>query len=213
MIIRGEQIAKEEKDYYKATTDINRTMHRNNIIGLLLTPTNEFYRRYMSAFYGNNAYLKTGLETATGILSGAAAITSPAGAKSILAALSTAVGGFGSSLEKNVLQQQTTSLIFRQMEADVTLYGEAISQGLAKPDSQYSLAKAYFDFQRYSLAMSVPHALSAIGAASGAQLNNVKKDIIESVSTQAKANNEAVKPLGQPVAPLLVPPAEEPPKK
>lgn len=209
----GMQIDKEETAYYAATKDDERARRRNNILAMLRTPMDEFWRRYQSKFYGNNAYLQTTFEATTGTLSAAAAITSPIGAKSILAALSTAVGALGTSYDKNVLQQQTTTAVLHQMEADVTLYGERMSQGMRKPDSEYPLAQGYADLQTYARAMSVPHALASMNAAAGAQLVKIKDDVQAEVKTQAAKDRTSLgATMGKaPTAPRLVPadPAHE----
>lgn len=173
-IVSKAQLELDEKNYYAETDETKKRDLRNKIIGELRSPIDEFWRRYASSFYGNTAMIKTSFESTTTVLSGAAAITKPPNAASILAALSSAIGAIGTSVDKNFLQQQTSVILLHQMEADVELYGKTIAQGLTKSIEDYPLEVALADLATYSRSMSVPSALASINAAVGSQAQAVK---------------------------------------
>lgn len=180
-----------ESDYYQASTDEDRRVIRNHIVSKMREGTWEFWRRYEPWLYGHNAAFQTGVETTTGILSGAAAITTPPSAKSILAALSAAFSNFGASYAKNMLGQQALPALLHQMESDIALAGQTISLGLAKTDAQYPLANAYADLQEYAMAMSVPHALASLSASASKGLATVKDDTAKTNAALLQAQTNA----------------------
>jgi hypothetical protein len=176
-IVSRSDLQADEQAYYEAKNkadEAEKRRLRDKIIGELRPFIDEFWRRYVSAFYGSNALVKTSLEATTTTLSGAAAITKPASVASIVSAVSSAVGALGTSIEKNFFQQQTAVVLLHQMEADVKLYGEKIDQGLAKGTDEYPLPAALADLATYSRAMSIPSALASLNASAGAQTQSLK---------------------------------------
>jgi hypothetical protein len=91
--------------------------------------------------------------TAIGAAGGVAVQTT---AKSILAAVALSLNSFGVSVEKNLFGDQTVDLLLGQMEVDRSLINKRITDGLARPASEYPLVNAMSDLANYSATMSIP---------------------------------------------------------
>ena len=181
-----------EQEYHKTNDEIGRKRLRNEIIGKMRYPIDEFWRTYRIRLYAQTAYVKSGFDSTTTILSTASSIATASSSKTILSALSASLGHIGTSLDKNVLQQQAITLLMNQMDVDVKLYSEKINLGLIQTDDNYPLELAYADLMAYSNAMSIPSAIMSISANSGGQFKAVQNKILADIKGAGKNQGSTV---------------------
>ena len=151
-----------ENTYYAdGTTEAQRTMLRERIVYGLMGLDDEYYRKWLSNFYGRSAFISTFADTAAPVLSGASAATS-GGAATVLALISSGVGAANIAYAKNFLQQSAISMLTSQCDALRTTIKVRINNNMTNPISVYSLGRALTDVQDYALAGSLPMAAAAI---------------------------------------------------
>ena len=106
-----------ERQYYDpGTNDTRRLQIREQIVYQLLELDDEYYRKWISNFYGHGAAFNTIAETAAPTLSAAAAATT-GGASTALALISTGIGALNTSVSKNFLQQAAITILTGRSDA------------------------------------------------------------------------------------------------
>ena len=132
-------------------------------------------------------------------LSGGGAVAGGAATKAILAAISGGITGAELSINKTLYYQKTLPALLAQMEASRIDQLATMRAGMQKSTSDYPLATALHDVDRYYLAGTLPDAITAIGVAAGAKSDAAAKDIknltVEGTYTKDDATTALLKRL------------------
>jgi hypothetical protein len=159
-------IPKLEEQYY--TNDISTTEGENNrrrireeITYRLLCLADEYYRKWISVFYGRGEGFKTIADTTAPTLSAVSAATT-GGASTALALASSGIGALNVSVSKNYLQDTAITLLIARSDALRDSIRVRINSNMTNSTALYPLGSALMDFQDYARAGSLPAAAQAI---------------------------------------------------
>jgi len=145
------------------------------------------FSRFQRLLAGSGNAVSVGGDLAVLTLSGLAAVTGGAAAKSALSAASGGIVGAQGSINKDLYYQKTIPAIISQMEANRAKVKLAIFEGLKLSDAEYSLQRAYVDLSELNDAGSIPSAISNITQASTEMKNKAQDEIRGTYATSASA--------------------------
>ncbi|MCD4499399.1 hypothetical protein [Chromobacterium vaccinii] len=184
--IETEAFDKKIDQYYASESEDARKKIRNEITGKMKIYIDEYWRRFVSSFYSDSAISKATFETSTISLSTASTIVDPTHTKSILAGLASIATATGSSIDNNIYQKQTASILLKQMGSDVITYGKVIENGFSKSDASYPLPQALSDLNNYAICMTIPHALQELDSAAGVVSQSSKQHLIANQTKESQ---------------------------
>jgi hypothetical protein len=156
-----------ENKYYLSSDKNERRQLRDHWLQIVTQDIDYLWWQFKNGFAGRQAGVKTGIETlAIGTGAGAAGVTGAAG-KTGLAILSTTMTGLSTSFDKNILENNATSLVLATMEAERMRIDASIVAGMGLDDDHYNMAEASRDAWRYANAGSLWGALATLHQAVG----------------------------------------------
>jgi hypothetical protein len=146
-----------------------RTIERNRVVASYLMAADAKYDQFRGDLAGNVKGGNVAFDVLTLGLTGLASRWTSA-AKD-LAAGATVVGGTRASLNRELYFEQTLPTLLSLMDSKRLSVRTDILNGLAKPESEYTIEEAYSDIWRYQSAASIDGAIqqAAAGAAVDAQ--------------------------------------------
>jgi hypothetical protein len=153
----------EEKRYEALGADSDaRTQKRNEIVFARMRGYDIEFANFERQLYGFSNTVTIGTDLMGLTLGGLTATVGSAATKAALGAASVGVLGANTAINKDLYFQKTIPALIAQMEANRAKKQLAIVQGLAQPDSKYSLMAAYSDLDAYKSAGSIPDAIGSI---------------------------------------------------
>ncbi len=152
----------QEKAYLTTSGDDARTQKRNEIILARMRGYDIEFVDFERQLYGQSNTVTIGSDIVGLILGGLTATTGNATTKAALGAASIGVLGANTAINKDLYYQKTIPALLAQMEANRLKAKLPILQGLAQPESKYSLMLAYIDLDSYKSAGSIPGAISSV---------------------------------------------------
>jgi hypothetical protein len=158
---------------------------RNKIIYDLIFIINDYYDRYELSRYATVAGIGFAGDVATLGLDTAATAVGGAGLKTLLAAISTGVGGTKIAAQRDFLQNQNVGLLVQKMRQ---LRGEVfqrLQSRLHDPVEAYPLEAALVDLQDYFHAGTLIGAIQALSNETGA--DKLITEAADAQNTRAKA--------------------------
>jgi len=168
------------------TTGDRRTVIREQIVYNLLELDDEYYRKWVSDFYGRGQTFTTIADTAAPTLSAASAVTT-GGASTVLALISSGVGTLNTAVSKNFLQQSAISLLTARSDALRDNIRAGIYNRMTNSVAIYPLGMALLDIQDYARAGSLPAAAQAIQGDTSAQKSVARTNTDKAILTPAIA--------------------------
>jgi hypothetical protein len=143
------------EDFYRGATSSPLKSRRNQIVNELLFLINDYYSAYELSWYATatgHSFLSDlttlGLDTATAAVGGAEL-------KTMLAAISTGVGGQKIAVQRDFFQNQNIALIIKNMRAARADVLVKIRAKTPKSTDEYPLEDALLDLQEYFAAGTV----------------------------------------------------------
>src|SRR2546423_4055981 len=164
---------------YKNLSEPAKTLKRNQIVNDLVFLINDYYDKYEVRWFATSSGIAAGSDIATLGLDTIVAASSGKQIRTILAAVSTGIGGSKLALEKDVLKNQSISVIIHTMRAARNKqYADLQLKLKAQVATDYPLAEALVDVQNYFHAGTVLGALQERDDAA-ANTNRLAKDVDE----------------------------------
>ena len=164
---------------------------RNKIVYDLVFVVNDYYDKYELSRYATATgagflgdVVTLGLDTAATAVGGA-------GLKTILAGISTGVGGTKIAAQRDFLQNQNIAQLVQRMRVLRGKVYEQLQKNLKQPIADYPLEAALIDVQRYFHAGTLLGAIQDIVNETGAQ--KLVQDAADRQDVRAKAFVEAAK--------------------
>ncbi len=153
----------EEKNYeaFGLGTD-DRTKKRNEIAFGRMRAYDIEFSKFERQLYGASNTITVGTDLVGLALGGLTATVGSAATKAALGAASAGVLGANTAINKDLYFQKTIPALIAQMEANRAKRQLILFQGLAQPDSKYSLMAAYADLDAYKNAGGIPDAIGTI---------------------------------------------------
>jgi Invasin, domain 3 len=209
-----------EAEYYQTNqTDPRKTQIREQMVDMLLRLDDEYYRKWVSDFYGQTAGFNTITEVAAPVFSGVSTLET-GGASKALALISTGIGALNVSVSKNFLQQTAISILTARSEAQRATVRARIDENMTNIVADYPLREAMEDVSEYALVGSLPEAAQAIAgdtavAKTAAQTNHFvgrrknsgsgkKVETVSAANTTITASPTTIKADGKSSAKLTV---------
>ncbi|HEX2855758.1 MAG TPA: hypothetical protein VHO24_21155 [Opitutaceae bacterium] len=165
--------------YNSAGSIAAKTVYRDTVVYARLRAIDVTYSTFVTALAKERNIEAVATDTSVLILTGTASLIHPASTKSILAAISGGVVGVKGSIDKNLFYDKTMPVLLTQMEALRKQRLATILTGLSVPADRYSLTQALIDLEDYFQSGTVPYALMAVNAESGAASQKATKEIKE----------------------------------
>ena len=135
---------------------------RNELIERSIVLIDQHHSIFIESFSSTKKALDVGVEIASMSTAAAATIVNAELAKSILAAISGGLTSAKSSVDKNLLYDQTVLVLVKQMEAQRRTAVVALIEGSKLPLNNYPLSAALADIERYYFAGTFDGALAGI---------------------------------------------------
>jgi hypothetical protein len=176
---RQAQAAFEEihRKFEQAPTKAEKTALRNQIVNELVYLVNDYYDKYEVRWFATSAGVSAFSDITTLTLDTAVAASSGQQIRTILSALSTGVGGSKLALEKDVLKNQSITVIIHAMRAAREKSFSNLQLKLKAQDiNDYPLQEALVDVQGYFRAGTVVGALQELDNAA-ANTDRLAKDV------------------------------------
>jgi hypothetical protein len=169
--------------YHEArTSDGEKLEIRNKIIDVGLLTMDQYYSLFVDGFSAGKKSIDTFAEIGAMATNAAGAALGSATTKSVLHIVSGGLIASQTSISKNYFYEQTIAALIKQMEAERRAVSVDIIRGTGLPISQYPLAAALADLERYYFAGTVDGALAGIqrDAArkdneSGTEIKNIRE--------------------------------------
>jgi hypothetical protein len=165
--------------YNGKATLAEKTAYRDAVIYGRLRAIDITYFQFVTSMAKERNLQAVGTDAGVLGLTGTAALMTPASTKSILAAISGGIVGIKGSIDKNLFYDKTMPVLLTQMEALRKQRLATILQGINTSADKYSLTQAMIDLEDYFQAGTIPNALVAINAASGASSERASNEIKE----------------------------------
>lgn len=168
----------EEKKYEALSIDTDaRTQKRNEIVSGRMRAYDIEFSKFKRQLYGSSNTITVGTDLVGLALGGLTATVGSAATKAALGAASAGVLGANTAINKDLYFQKTIPALIAQMEANRAKRQLVLFQGLAQPDSKYSLIVAFSDLDAYKSAGSIPDAIGSITQNAG----NAKQSANDSI--------------------------------
>lgn len=133
----------------KTSDEAARRRARNQVIdGLILLIDNE-YEYFATRMLGMRAGINTTLDTTAAGLALAATIVDHGDTSDLLSGIGAGMLGLRTTIDKEFYYDQSTPILFAQMNKDRERQFEKIQAGVAKDTSQYSMTSAIRDLGMY----------------------------------------------------------------
>jgi len=162
---------------YNKLLEPEKTAKRNQIVNDLVFLINDYYDKYEVRWFATSSGIAAGSDIATLGLDTIVAASSGKQIRTILAAVSTGIGGSKIALEKDVLKNQSISVIIHTMRAARTKqYTDLQLKLKAQNATDYPLEEALVDVQNYFHAGTVLGALQELDTAA-ANTDRLAKDV------------------------------------
>jgi hypothetical protein len=181
--------------YHEArTSDGEKLEIRNKIIDVGLLTMDQYYSLFVDGFSAGKKSIDTFAEIGAMATNAAGAALGSATTKSVLHIVSGGLIASQTSISKNYFYEETIAALVKQMEAERRAVSVDIIRGTGLPISQYPLAAALTDLERYYFAGTVDGALAGIqrDAArkdneSGKEITKIRQDMATTVQYTDKA--------------------------
>ena len=164
---------------YEVLPEKPKKQKRNEIVNELVYLINDYYDKYEVRWFATSSGIGAVADIATLSLDTIVAASSGKQIRTILAAVSTGIGGSRLALEKDVLKNQSISVIIHTMRATRNKqYSDLQLKLKAQSTTDYPLEEALVDVQNYFHAGTVLGALQELDDAA-ANTNRLSKDVNE----------------------------------
>lgn len=150
--------------FYGTTDAAQRVAIRNEFIEKRSGVIDRAYAGFKESIYTQRVGSAVGVDIATLVLNAAGAALPDAGVKTGTSALSAALIGGKTSIDKNVYFDRTLPALLAQMDGQRSVVRERILAGMASDATLYPLMQAASDLDAYLSAGSVTGAIAAITA-------------------------------------------------
>jgi hypothetical protein len=168
---------------YAALTDPDqRRTRRDQIVRARLYAIDVNYDDFVRTVSGQQKAFAVGADLVSAGLTGAATLAKSAATKTHLTTYASAALGVRATVDKELFYSKTLPAVISQMDASRKVVLAKIAEGLAQPDSNYSLVEALADLQDYYAAGTLNGALNQISKDAGAK-SAVAQQKIENVTT------------------------------
>jgi len=155
-----------------------KTSERNRLLNEFVWVIDNTYGKFEVSFYSGKATQDIAGDFLQLGLTGAAALTAGAHAKTVLAIVATTAAGGKASIDARWFDQQSRYAVVAQMQALRATQLALIEQGMKQGIAEYPLAQGIRDAQDYYQAGSVVSALQAIASSAGSQATAAKQALI-----------------------------------
>jgi hypothetical protein len=170
--------------YDDATAETARRKARDRIIRARIYAIDVNYNDFSRSLSTEQKSFVVGSDVLAAGLTGAATLAKSARTKTHLTTYAGFVLGIRGTVDKELYFSKTLPAIIAQMNASRQTVLAKITEGLARPDSDYPLAAGLADLEAYYVAGTLNGALAAISKEAGVQTQTAE-DRIASVTTIA----------------------------
>jgi hypothetical protein len=153
---------------YNNATPTEKVKIRNAILNDLMAVIDFNYHEFECRLHSDKAIKDTSTEIATLGLTAASTAVGGAEVKTILSAIATGVVGVNSSLDKNVLQNNTVEALELEMRSLRAQKEQDLINGMADTDAHYPLQSGIRDVIAYYYAGSLTDAMLGLVEKTGA---------------------------------------------
>jgi hypothetical protein len=150
---------------------------RNKFVSSRLVIINIEYLKYIKSLSAEESQIHAATDILILSLDIASTALTPVSTKTVLSALSAAIGGVRLSIDDNFYYQKTVPVLIAAMNAERKSIMLKVIQGMAKNLNGYPFEQALSDVNEYYLAGTIPGALNAIQKDSGAKENDADEKI------------------------------------
>lgn len=156
---------------------LGRTAYRDKVIRRYLANDEDTFNEFVRSLRTQRAGLNLASDGALIALNGISAVTGGAKTKSALAAISGGIIGVRNSIDKELFDLEAVSAIISKMRAARLTVKVAITAGMAKPDSQYTLEEALIDLRAYAAAGTLTSRWAGVQEDAGAEPAEAQEEI------------------------------------
>jgi len=162
---------------YNLKENVAKKEFRDEVINSRIRAINILFNEFLKDIQKERKLMEMGTDWATIALNSTAVILTPPLTKSILSAVSAGIVGAKGSVDKNMFYEKTMPVLISQMEANRKEILVNIRLGMTQETDKYSLFHALIDLDDYYKQGTLPAAILAINAASGAITKTSDKEI------------------------------------
>lgn len=165
------------EERYRLADEAGRKVLRNKVVNELIYLINDYYAKYEVRWFATSSGIGAASDIATLGLDTAVAASTGAQIRTILAGISTGIGGSRLALEKDILKNQSITVIIHTMRAAREKKFSDLQLKLkAQSATDYPLSEALVDVQGYYHAGTVIGALQELDDAA-ANTARLAKDV------------------------------------
>lgn len=182
------------EDFYKldASNEDGRRKVRNQFVETRIAVIDHEYLKFRQSLYQGRVGADLGADLALLSFGALGAAVSSAGAKTTYAALSAAVVGGKTSIDKNVYFERTVSALLAQMDTLRNNKKIDLFDGLTKPIANYPLSYAKSETDEYYLAGTIARAIQAVNSVTAAASNDSENKLREQIKKTLEAGGVRV---------------------
>ena len=186
-------------DFYGETTEAGQKQVRNRFVETRIAVIDHEYLKFRQSLYQGRVGAEVGTDLALLSFNGLGAAVSSTAAKTTYAALSAALVGGKTSIDKNVYFERTVSALLSQMDTLRNNKKVSLFQGLTQPLANYPLSYAKAETDEYYLAGTIARAIQGVNLDSAAASLQSETKLREAIKKKLEAQGIPVT-LDQPSA-------------
>lgn len=180
---------------------LSRQDYRDMVAGLYLAAADANYQRFRSALGSSSRGSSVGFDTVSLLLTGLAASSSGNRAQD-LATAATALTGFRTSFDRNLLFDRTIPAIIASMDAERARTRASIVERLRLDATAYPLPQFFADIQAYELSATLEQAIGRVNETANNDRDDANRtldralvacDLEENIAPQIAALRNAVR--------------------
>ena len=155
-------------DFYTQPTEDGQKKVRNQFVETRIAVIDHEYLKFRQSLYQGRVGAEVGTDLALLTFNGLGAVVSSTAAKTTYAAMSAALVGGKTSIDKNVYFERTVSALLSQMDTLRNNKKVSLFQGLTQPLANYPLSYAKAETDEYYLAGTIARAIQGVNLDSAA---------------------------------------------